>query len=101
VPDLYTSAAASIEFIDASGKAVNPAAAGVTDKSWATRGLSAAMPSIMGMAKGGRSMGGSSVAPSGKGVSANTNGLMEPFEQVTKMANDNPLGSINQWSNLF
>ncbi|ASG63944.1 hypothetical protein CEW81_18320 [Kluyvera genomosp. 3] len=41
------------------------------------------------------------VAPGGHGVSANGGTAMQPFQQVTKMADDNPLANIHQWSNLF
>lgn len=42
------------------------------------------------------------IAPAGgHGVSASGAGAMKPFQEIEKMAGDNPLDGLNQWSHLF
>jgi len=80
------------------GQDISAAAGG---GSWWEKGIEKAMPSIMGAAMRPKGQGHSPVAPSGHGVTANAATAMQPFQEVTKLADDNPLAGIHQWSNLF
>lgn len=77
------------------------AAAAAGGGSWWEKGIEKAMPSIMGAAMRPKGQGYSPVAPSGHGVTANAATAMQPFQEVTKLADNNPLAGIHQWSNLF
>lgn len=82
--------------------AANPQQAGMTKSSWWEKGIQQMMPSIMGAALRPKNTGvNAPVAPGGHGVQASGGTAMQPFQEVTKMADDNPLANIHQWSNLF
>lgn len=69
--------------------------------SWWEKGIEKAMPSIMGAAMRPQRQQNAPVSPSGHGVTANAATAMQPFQEVTKLASDNPLENLHQWSNLF
>lgn len=81
------------------GKAAE--AVGGAASNWWEKGITQMMPSIMGAAMRPKPQQHAPVAPSGHGVQVNTSGMMKPFDEVQKMADDNPLSGIHQWSNLF
>lgn len=84
------------------GQAAVGAAPSQTKSSWWEKAIMQSMPSIMGAAMKPKSAGRSApVAPGGHGVQASGGTAMQPFQEVAKLADDNPLANIHQWSNLF
>ena len=81
--------------------ASNPQAAGMTKSSWWEKGIEQMMPAIMGATLRPKQQRQAPVAPGGHGITASGSTAMQPFQEVTKMADDNPLAGIHQWSNLF
>lgn len=67
---------------------------------WATKAIEPVMTSLTQAALRPRR---DPVAPAaaGHGVNASAGGAMKPFQEVEKMANDDPLNGLNQWSHLF
>lgn len=78
-----------------------PQVAGMS-KPFANKALAKAMPKILGaVGKQPRGTGAAAPAASGRSVSASSQGVMNPWDAVQDMANNNPLSDINKWSNLF
>ena len=69
--------------------------------SWWEKGIEKAMPSIMGAAMMPKRQQNAPVAPGGHAVQANPAPAMQPFQEVDKLANEDPLQNLHQWSNLF
>ncbi|WP_436324401.1 hypothetical protein [Enterobacter cloacae] len=80
---------------------VSPVTQGASNSAWWEKGIEKAMPSIMGAAMRPKAQHMSPVAPSGHGVTANPAPAMQPFQEVDKLANEDPLQNLHQWSNLF
>lgn len=76
-------------------------AGGATNSAWWEKGIQQMMPAIMGATLRPKQQRQAPVAPGGHGVQASGGTAMQPFQEVTKMADDNPLAGIHQWSNLF
>lgn len=72
------------------------------ENSWVSDALKPAMTSILGAAMRPKPMqhavGGAGGAG---GISASGNGALAPFNEVTKMADNNPLDDLHSWANLF
>ena len=68
---------------------------------WWSKGLTAAMPQILGMTgKKGGNRAPTSTA-SAKPVNGNASSAMQVPKMIGESANNNPLDNLNQWSNLF
>ncbi|MDK9586734.1 hypothetical protein [Lelliottia wanjuensis] len=66
---------------------------------WATKAIG---PVLMSLTQAALRPQHNPIAPAGgHGVSASAAGAMKPFQEVEKMAGDNPLDGLNQWSHLF
>lgn len=84
------------------GQAAAAAPAAQTKSSWWEKAIKQSMPTIMGAAMKPQGVEPRApVAPGGHGVQASGGTAMQPFQEVTKLADDNPLANIHQWSNLF
>jgi hypothetical protein len=87
--------------------AESPAQAGLSNQAagaasnWWEKAVQGMMPTIMGAAMRPHNSPIAPVAPGGHAVQASGGTAMQPFEEVTKMASNNPLANIHQWSNLF
>ncbi|CAI1768784.1 Uncharacterised protein [Serratia quinivorans] len=87
-----------ISQIDAMSAA--PAAKGKSaggDDAWVEDALKGVMGQLMRPTPQPRS---SPIAP-GHAINANAATVMKPFDEVQKMANDNPLDSLNKWAGMF
>lgn len=80
---------------------VGGAGAAKTKPSWWEKAITGSMPAIMGAAMKQKPQIHAPMASAGHGVQANTQGIMAPFQEVERMADNNPLSNIHQWSNLF
>lgn len=84
----------------ASTKSTN-ALGGASGSNWWEKGIKQMMPAIMGASLKPKQQLHAPVSPGGHGIQASGGTAMQPFQEVTKMADDNPLSNIHQWSNLF
>lgn len=72
------------------------------ENSWVGDALKGAMPAILGAAMRPKPMQHAAAGGAGgSGISASGNGALAPFNEVTKMADNNPLDDIHSWANLF
>lgn len=99
----YDAPAANGGVMTVGSNAVSGLVGGAEDEnSWVSDALKPAMTSILGAAMRPKPMqhavGGAGGAG---GISASGNGALAPFNEVTKMAGNNPLDDLHAWANLF